>query len=375
MRLLDAYLTAAASAEASDLHFEPDREGLRVRMRIDGHLRDLEPPPAALVPSLLARIRLLSRVDLAERRVPQDGRFSFESGRRRVDVRAAFLPVARGEKIALRLLPHGNAARTLEELGMEPAQRASLDRALSRSNGLVIVAGPTGSGKSTTLYAALSHLRRPSRSIVSVEDPVELDVEGVSQVPVDEDVGRTFAVALRALLRQDPDVLMIGEIRDADSARIACRAALTGHLVLSSVHASHAREALLRMPEMGVPDYLVRATISLVIAQRLVRRLCSHCHSTAAVPSAHGRLFALAGLRAPAAVAAPVGCDRCDGVGFRGRLALFEVAACAELAPEPFAAGSLGACGLSHVLAGETSLGETLAHCPQPGEEKGPSCA
>ncbi|HYC54532.1 MAG TPA: GspE/PulE family protein [Candidatus Binatia bacterium] len=375
VRLLDAYLAAAAAAAASDLHFEPDRSGLRIRMRVDGHLRDLDPPPAALIPALLARIRLLARVDLAERRVPQDGRFGVLAGGERVDVRAAFLPVARGEKIALRLLPHGGAARTLEELGMQPAQRACLERALARSNGLIIVAGPTGSGKSTTLYAALSHLRRPSRSIVSVEDPVELDVEGVSQVPVDEEVGRSFAIVLRALLRQDPDVVMIGEIRDGDSARIACRAALTGHLVLSSVHASHAREALLRMPEMGVADYLVRATISLVIAQRLVRRLCPHCRASTPLDPAHASLFATAGMTVPATLASPAGCECCDGVGYRGRIPLFEIAAGSEDAPAPFAAGSLGACGLSRVLAGETSLEETLAHCPQPAERGALPCS
>lgn len=374
VRLLDAVLTEAILAEASDLHFEPDRSGLRIRMRIDGHLRDLASPPASLVPALLTRVRLLARADLAERRLPQDGRFTFAGPHgERVDVRAAFLPVARGEKIALRLLRHGSAAPALCDLGMAPRERRRLEAALARSNGLILVAGPTGSGKSTTLYAAIAALRSPSRSVVSVEDPVERDVEGVSQVPIDDVVGRSFGAVLRALLRQDPDVLMVGEIRDGESARIACRAALTGHLVLSSVHASDTREALLRLPEMGVADYLIDATLSLVIAQRLVRRLCIHCRVSAAWPGGAdaGRLFARAGVALPASTVVTAGCSHCNGSGYRGRIGLFEMAAGEDDAPVPFGPGSLGAAGLAQVLAGQTTFEEVLAHCPQPGSGLG----
>jgi len=372
VRLLDACLAEAVQADASDLHFEPDRSGLRIRIRVDGHLRDLAAPPSSLVPALLTRIRLLARADLAERRLPQDGRFTFEGpDGRRVDVRAAFLPVARGEKIALRLLRHGGSAPDLADVGMPSQQRCRFEAALARSNGMVLVAGPTGSGKSTTLYAAVAALRSPARSVVTVEDPVELDVEGVSQVPIDDEVGRSFANVLRALLRQDPDVLMVGEIRDGDSAQIACRAALTGHLVLTSVHASDAREALLRLPEMGVPSYLIDATLSLVVAQRLVRRLCRHCRcvSATAETTSHRLLFEGAGLAFPRATAAAAGCDRCGNSGYRGRIGLFEMAAGRHDAPVPLGPGSLGASGLVQVTLGETTIEEVLAHCPQPGVE------
>ncbi len=372
VRLLDAVLADAIRAEASDLHFEPDRGGLRIRMRVDGHLHDLASPPASLVPALLTRVRLLARADLAERRLPQDGRFTFAGpDGERVDVRAAFLPVARGEKIALRLLHHGGAAPTLGDIGMPLRERRRFEAALARSNGLVLVAGPTGSGKSTTLYAAIAALRGPTRSVVSVEDPVELDVEGVSQVPIDDDVGRSFSAVLRALLRQDPDVLMVGEIRDAESARIACRAALTGHLVLTSVHASDTREALLRLPEMGVADYLIDATLSLVIAQRLVRRLCIHCRVMTAWSgrTEARRFFERARVGFPEAMPAASGCSRCNGSGYRGRIGLFEIAGGEDDAPAPFSPGSLGAAGLVHVLGGRTTLEEVLAHCPWPGDE------
>ena len=358
-------LSEAAGAGASDLHLEPDRHGLRVR--VDGHLRDLEPPPAALVPALLTRIRLLARVDLAERRLPQDGRFTWESeDHDSIDIRAAFLPVARGEKIALRLLRHPGAAPSLDTLGVAAQVLERVLGALGRPNGLVLVVGPTGSGKSTTLYAALVHLRSNARSIASVEDPVEFDIAGVSQVAVDEEVGRSFAVVLRALLRQDPDVLMVGEIRDDESARIACRAALTGHLVLSSLHASHAREALMRLPEIGVADYLVRATVTLVVAQRLVRRLCGECATTAAGDRSAAEWFARARLTPPPLLPSAVGCRHCHGLGYRGRLALFETAVTLDDAPAPFEPGSLGAAGLEQVAQGRTTLEEVLTQCPHP---------
>lgn len=370
VRRLSALLAAAVEAGASDLHLEPDRDGLRVRMRVDGHLHDLEAPPSSLVPALLTRVRLLARVDLAERRLPQDGRFSWVMDGFgepvSVDIRAAFLPVARGEKIALRLLRHAGSAPCLDTLGLSDRDRDRLGDALARPNGLVLVVGPTGSGKSTTLHASLVHLRRGTRSLATVEDPVEFDIPGVSQVAVDEEVGRTFAVVLRALLRQDPDVLMVGEIRDDESARIACRAALTGHLVLSSLHASHAREALLRLPEIGVAQYLVRATVSLVVAQRLVRRICAACASSVTTGDDAARWFEAAGLTPPARLPRAAGCGGCQGRGHRGRLALFETATSPQDAPPPFAAGSLGAGGLARVLAGDTTLEEVLTHCPHP---------
>lgn len=371
VRRLNALLCAAVEHQASDLHLEPDRDGLRVRMRVDGHLCDLESPPTALVAALLTRVRLLARVDLAERRLPQDGRFSWTLPHgESVDVRASFLPTARGEKIALRLLRPGSKAPALDDLGMDAVVLDRVRRVLSHPTGLVLVVGPTGSGKSTTLHAALVHLRRDERSLVTVEDPVEFDIAGVTQVPVDEEVGRTFPVVLRALLRQDPDVLMVGEIRDDVSARIAARAALTGHLVLSSLHASHAREAFLRLPEIGVPDYLVRATVSLVLAQRLLRRVCAACVKSAPLNVDEAPWFARAGLPAPATAPRTTGCSHCNERGYRGRLALFEDASGYEETPVPFGPGSLGARGLSQVIAGNTTVAEVLVHCPQPiGEE------
>jgi general secretion pathway protein E len=375
VRRLSALLAEAVASGASDVHFEPDRDGLRIRIRVDGQLRDLEPPPVSLIAALLTRIRLLARVDLAERRLPQDGRFTWTFGAgEAIDIRAAFLPAARGEKIALRLLrqhSHGGAAPSLGALGMRETDLSRLEAALARPNGLVLVVGPTGSGKSTTLHAALVHLRGATRSLASVEDPVEFDIAGVTQVAVDEEVGRTFAVVLRALLRQDPDVLMVGEIRDDESARIACRAALTGHLVLTTLHASHAREALIRLPEIGVADYLVRATVALVVAQRLVRRLCETCAAAQATPADAAAWFEGAGLPAPRVLPVARGCDRCHGLGYRGRMALFELAGSAADAPSPFAAGSLGAAGLAHVLEGRTSVEEVLVHCPHPSGGEG----
>lgn len=376
MRRLSALLTAAVEAGASDLHLEPDRDGLRVRMRVDGHLHDLDPPPAALETALLTRIRLLSRVDLAERRLPQDGRFSWALDEREsIDIRASFLPAARGEKIALRLLRHHGAAPSLDALGMDTRTLSHFRQALARPNGLVLVVGPTGSGKSTTLHAALVHLRSATRSLASVEDPVEFDIAGVSQVAVDEEIGRTFAVVLRALLRQDPDVLMVGEIRDDESARIACRAALTGHLVLTSLHASHAREALLRLSEIGVADYLVHATVALVVAQRLVRRLCPSCVARVQSDPSARQWFDRARLPPPSFLPRAHGCKDCQGRGYRGRLAVFEIAANNDDAPSPFADRSLGAAGLAQVLAGNTTLEEVLAHCPHPSDRPDNECS
>jgi type II secretory ATPase GspE/PulE/Tfp pilus assembly ATPase PilB-like protein len=375
VRRLAAIFGEALDAGASDLHLEPDHDGLRVRIRVDGELRDLEPPPASVVPALLTRIRLLARVDLAERRLPQDGRFHWQlDAGRGIDVRAAFLPVARGEKIALRLLPPHASAPSIDELGLPPPEQRRLRACLAKPNGLLLVVGPTGSGKSTTLHAALASLRRSTRSLATVEDPVEFDIPGVSQVAVDEEVGRSFAVVLRALLRQDPDVLMIGEIRDDESARIACRAALTGHLVMSSLHASHSREALLRLPEIGVPDYLVRATVSLVLAQRLVRRLCDRCAAAGEPRADAAPWFVRAGVELPGQVRTSGGCGHCHGSGYRGRLALFEAAGSLEDAPEPFAPGSLGANGLAQAAAGATTIEEVLANCPHPSDAEARRC-
>ena len=379
MRALDHYLDRAVERGASDLHFEPSlapasdgargREGaaLRVRMRVDGKLRDLEPPPSHLAQPLLTRLRLLAHVDLSESRVPQDGRFTFSRGARRIDVRAGFMPVEGGEKVALRLLDRSADGLAFDDLGMPAPAGVAFRSAIEAANGLVIVAGPTGSGKTTTLYAGIAHLRRADVSILTVEDPVERRLVGVSQVTIDEDVGRTFPVVLRAVLRQDPDVLLVGEMRDPESARIACRAALTGHVVLTTVHSTDAAEALVRLEEMGLPSYLVRGTVTVVVAQRLVRRLCGACVAERDLRVFEREVFDVHGIPPPGSLPIPRGCAVCDDEGYRGRIGVFEVL---ELGRSPIAASPaaarepLLAAGLARVLAHETTLEEVLAECP-----------
>jgi len=380
MRALDHYLDLAVAAGASDVHLEPDPRGfatgdvdsgarvaaLRVRLRIDGRLRDVEPPPPHLTSPLLTRLRLLARVDLSESRLPQDGRFTFTRAGRRIDVRAGFMPVEGGEKIALRLLDRSAEGLTIAGLGLAAEARSTFERAIEAANGLVIVAGPTGSGKTTTLYAAIAHLCREDISILTVEDPVERKIAGVSQVNIDEDCGRTFPAVLRAVLRQDPDILLVGEIRDPESARIACRSALTGHLVLTTLHSSDALEALVRMEEMGLPAYLVRGTVTLVVAQRLVRRLCDACRIDRALLPHEEAVFVDAGLATPPFLSVARGCDACEMQGYRGRLAVFEVREVRDRdgRSAPTAAATLLHHGLDKVLAGQTTLEEVLAECP-----------
>jgi len=378
MRALDHYLDLAVEHGASDVHLEPHPEGfatsdvdrggrvtaLRVRLRIDGRLRDVEPPPPHLTSPLLTRLRLLARVDLSESRLPQDGRFTFTRAGRRIDVRAGFMPVEGGEKVALRLLDRGGEGLTIAGLGLAPDARLAFEHAIEAANGLVIVAGPTGSGKTTTLYAAIAHLCREDLSILTVEDPVERKIAGVSQVNIDEDCGRTFPVVLRAVLRQDPDILLVGEIRDPESARIACRSALTGHLVLTTLHSSDAVEALVRMEEMGLPSYLVRGTVTMVVAQRLVRRLCGDCRSERPILPYDAAVFAEGGVAAPSRVPVACGCATCEMQGYRGRLAVFEVRDARAQEPAAGSGMTLLRHGLDKVLAGETTLEEVLAECP-----------
>lgn len=366
MRTLDRYLECAIAAGASDLHLEPCGAGLRVRVRVDGRLRALDPPPPSMTEQLLTRARLMARVDLAERRLAQDGRFSFDAGGERTDVRAAFVPVHGGEKVTLRLLGRGSRPPGLVDLGLPEGDRRIIESELGHPEGLVVVVGPTGSGKTTTLYAALAHLAHPDVSVVTVEDPVERELANVCQIAVDEGCGRTFSEALRAILRHDPDVIMVGEMRDAGSAAIACRAALTGHRVLTTLHTADTAEAIVRLVDLGVADYLIRATVRLVVGQRLLRRVCSACSRRRAPSRSELAAFAAGGLDAPRAVAEPIGCTHCHGVGYRGRRAVF------ELLDRRAPSGSAGprrtlmAAGLAAAAAGETTLAEVLTTCPQP---------
>jgi type II secretory ATPase GspE/PulE/Tfp pilus assembly ATPase PilB-like protein len=277
------------------------------------------------------------------------------------------MPVEGGEKVALRLLDRAADGLALGDLGMPSAAAAAFRSAIEAANGLVIVAGPTGSGKTTTLYAAIAHLRRIDTSILTVEDPVERRLPGVAQVTIDEDSGRTFPVVLRAVLRQDPDVLLVGEMRDPESARIACRAALTGHLVLTTLHSSDAGEALVRIEEMGLPPYLVRGTVSLVVAQRLVRRLCARCAGERPAREHERAVFEEHGLPAPVTLPFGSGCEACDGEGYRGRVAVFEVfdlRSAGESVRQADRNESLFASGLARVVARQTTLEEVLAECP-----------
>jgi type II secretory ATPase GspE/PulE/Tfp pilus assembly ATPase PilB-like protein len=366
VRVLDRYLKAADAARASDLHLEPCPTGLRVRVRVDGMLHELEPPPAGLVPALLTRLRLLAHVDLAEHRVPQDGRFLFANGEDAVEIRAAFMPVHGGEKVALRLLPPTRAL-SFDNLGLDPDDAAALGRALDAANGMIVVAGPTGSGKTTTLYACLERLRDPRVSIVTVEDPVERRIDGVAQIAVDEECGRSFARVLRSILRLDPDVIMIGEMRDTDSARIACRAALTGHRVLTTLHTADTHEAPVRLGDMGVPEYLVAATLSLVVAQRLLPTLCERCATEQPIGPRDRDAFASAAIDPPRQLRAPRGCAACNGEGFRGRTAVFELLDLRSRAPGGAAPRrSLLRAALSLAAAGKTTVGEAVARCPAP---------
>ncbi|MDB5712210.1 MAG: type secretion system protein GspE [Sphingomonas bacterium] len=321
IRLINGIIADAARNGVSDIHVEPYETGLVVRMRIDGVLRETLRMPPHVAPVVVSRIKVMARLDIAERRVPQDGRIGLTLGGKLLDVRVSTLPSRAGERVVLRILDKDNAGIDLTMLGMKPATLAMLTRALTEPNGIILVTGPTGSGKTTSLYAALRLLNDGSRNILTVEDPVEYAIEGVGQTQVNPKVGLTFAAGLRAILRQDPDVVMVGEIRDRETAEIAVQASLTGHLVLSTVHTNDAIGAITRMRDMKVEPFLLASTLRAVIAQRLVRRLCEHCRRPIEAPPS---VAAMLGLNKGAIVYEPVGCEHCSGSGFKGRIGVFE---------------------------------------------------
>jgi general secretion pathway protein E len=317
IRLINGIIADATRNGVSDIHIEPYESGLVVRMRIDGVLRETMRMPPHVAPVVVSRIKVMARLDIAERRVPQDGRMGLTLGGKLLDVRVSTLPARAGERVVLRILDKENAGIDLEALGLPPA----LHDLLREPNGIILVTGPTGSGKTTSLYAALRLLNDGTRNVLTVEDPVEYAVDGVGQTQVNPKVGLTFAAGLRAILRQDPDVVMVGEIRDRETAEIAVQASLTGHLVLSTVHTNDAIGAITRMRDMKVEPFLLASTLRAVIAQRLVRRLCPACRKPV---RAEGTVAVLLGIAPDTTVYEAQGCSECNGSGFKGRIGVFE---------------------------------------------------
>jgi general secretion pathway protein E len=328
VRAVSDLLEKAVELRASDIHIEPFQTGLVVRMRIDGLLRQVNAPVGVLPQAVISRIKIISGLNIAERRLPQDGAARLRAGRADIDIRVAIMPMQHGESAVIRILPKDRGLLVFDKLGLAPNDETRLRRLLKLPHGMVVITGPTGSGKTTTLATVLSVLNEPMRKILTIEDPVEYEIPGVNQAQVKPAIGLTFAAALRSFVRQDPDVIMVGEIRDSETAHVAVHAALTGHLVLTTLHTETAAAALPRLLDLGIEAYLLRSTLRAVIAQRLVRQLCERCKSRQVLCEADftgdPRLVAL-GFKRGEAIHAPVGCERCGGSGYRGRLGVFEV--------------------------------------------------
>ena len=326
VRFVNKVLLDAIKSGASDVHFEPYEKTYRIRFRTDGILNEVARPPANLAGRLAARLKVMSRMDISERRVPQDGRIKMKlSQSRAIDFRVNTLPLLFGEKICLRILDPSSALMGIDSLGYEEAQKALYLDALQQPQGMILVTGPTGSGKTVSLYTGLNILNTPERNIATAEDPVEINLEGINQCHVNPKVGLTFAEALRSFLRQDPDVIMVGEIRDLETAEIAVKAAQTGHMVMSTLHTNSAAETVTRLLNMGVPPFNLATSVRLIVAQRLARRLCEECKAPAEIPrEALLREGFTDDMLHRATLFRPVGCDRCSG-GYRGRVGIYEV--------------------------------------------------
>ena len=326
MRAIEQIIGAAVRKSASDIHFEPDEKSFRIRMRNDGVLQAFLLVPKDLQDSFIARIKVMANLDVSETRLPQDGRFSFSLGRKELNLRVSCLPTNYGESVVLRILDSGNLQLDLASLGMRKSSEASLASAVARPHGIVLVTGPTGSGKTTTLYTALNSVNRLERAVFTLEDPIEYRLPHIRQTQVSEKIGLTFSAGLRTLLRQDPDVLLVGETRDKETAQLMARAALTGHLVFSSLHTNDSFSAIPRLIDLGVEPFLLPATLHLIIAQRLVRRLCKSCREPMTDPLAHLKSF---NVPPPAdcepTLWKPKGCPDCRQQGYRGRVAIFEL--------------------------------------------------
>ena len=329
IRLVNQLIARAVETRASDVHLEPFPDRLRVRYRYDGVLHEIEPPPARLQAAIISRIKIMARLDIAERRLPQDGRIKLTVRGHEIDFRVSTIPSLHGETVVLRVLDRTAVEFDYTKLGLPVDIRQGVERALELPNGMVLVTGPTGSGKTTTLYTGLLRLNTVARKIVTVEDPIEYQLTGINQIQVKPQIGLNFANLLRSILRQDPDVIMIGEIRDLETAQIAVQAALTGHLVLSTLHTNSAASTMTRLRDMGLEDYLMTATLKAVLAQRLVRRLCPQCKTAEPAPSALIERFGLERLAMGKAITIyhhhSTGCPECRGTGFRGRRAIAEL--------------------------------------------------
>lgn len=373
IRLINALLSEAIKEGASDVHIETYEESLVVRFRVDGVLKVVLEPKRLLASLIVSRIKVMANLDIAEKRIPQDGRIGLKVGGRAVDIRVSTMPSSHGERVVLRLLDKGAGRIELERLGMDKKQLEIFDSILHKPHGIILVTGPTGSGKSTTLYAGLTRLNSPVRNVLTVEDPVEYYIDGIGQTQVNTKVDMTFARGLRAILRQDPDVVMIGEIRDLETAAIAVQASITGHLVLSTLHTNTAIGAITRMQDMGIERFLLATTLIGVLAQRLVRRLCDKCKEPYTASDFECEAF---GVKGPAPqIYKAVGCDECNQLGYVGRMGIYDLLVideelrtmihkdCSELEMDKYAHQELPTIrqdGWNKVLAGKTTADEVL---------------
>ncbi len=325
-KLLNMVLLLAIRDGASDIHFEPFEHEFRIRLKADGVLQEMVPPPKHLAFAITTRIKVMANLDIAERRLPQDGRIELNVGGHPVDLRVSVLPTLFGESVVMRVLDRGVVSLDLTKVGLAPAMLRQFREVIQRPNGIVLVTGPTGSGKTTTLYSALSELNTVDDKLITTEDPVEYDIDGIVQVPIDAEIGNTFAACLRAILRQDPDRILVGEIRDVETAEIAVQAALTGHMVFSTLHTNDSPSTVTRLRDMGVPPFLITATVEAILAQRLVRRICANCREEV-VPGAD--VMADLQLTTDQTVGKKFfrgkGCEKCNRTGYKGRLGLYEL--------------------------------------------------
>jgi len=377
VRLVNMVLVDAIQKLASDIHWEPYEKVFRIRFRIDGVLHEMLTPPKRLEPAILSRLKIMANLDIAERRLPQDGRIKLRYANRDIDFRVSVLPTIFGEKAVLRILDKESLKLDLTQLGFDEWSLTQFQAAIRQPYGMVLITGPTGSGKTTTLYSAIHTLNAPDVNIMTAEDPVEYNLKGVNQVQINEGIGRTFAAALRSFLRQDPDVILVGETRDLETAQIAIRAALTGHLVFTTLHTNDAPSTVARLTDMGIPPFLVSSSLLLIVAQRLARRVCGHCKEpydadeTALVPYGHVPTG-----QGPTSFYKGKGCQQCNFTGMKGRIAIYEVmpvndevrdlilhdASVADLgaAAKQLGMKTLRQAGLLKVLEGTTTIEEVL---------------